>query len=102
MSEPKTYYDVNGREVEMASPNVAAAMVARGELFERTPQPENKLRPDEYVTALIVEQDGKQRAVTSPAVHAGEVEPSPDDTQDVAVVPTGKARRKSKGDSGVL
>jgi hypothetical protein len=30
------------------------------------------------------------------------VEQSPDDTQDVPVVPTGRARRKSKGDSGVL
>jgi hypothetical protein len=29
-------------------------------------------------------------------------EPTPDDTQDVPVVPTGRARRKSSGNGGVL
>jgi hypothetical protein len=73
MSEPKTYYNLNGTERVMYSPNVAAAMVKEGLLFLEPPvQP---VQP---------------------------VEPTPDDTQDVAVVPTGKARRKSKGDSGVL
>jgi hypothetical protein len=73
MSEPKTYYNLNGTERVMYSPNVAAAMVAAGLLFEQPP-----VQPVQTV------------------------EQSPDDTQDVPVVPTGRARRKSKGDSGVL
>jgi hypothetical protein len=73
MSEPKTYYNLNGTERVMYSPNVAAAMVKEGLLFLEPPVPPVQT-----------------------------VEPTPDDTQDVPVVPTGKARRKSKGDSGVL
>lgn len=73
MSEPRTLYDKYGYEVVTASPSWAHAMIVAGLLFEQPPA--KPVQP---------------------------VEQSPDDTQEVPVVPTGKARRKGKGNSGVL
>ena len=98
MSEPITLYDIHGNPHTFVAPSEAHAQVIAGLLFE---QPPAVPVPQMYSTPpgmLDVTTHGDTEPKFIP-----EYEPvlTPNDTQEVPAVATGRARRKQQG-TGVL